>query len=293
MLLTWMASISEDRERNRTKLVEAVCHQMDDSRGGAVIDCDVVKQVLTSLACPATDSLETNGASLEMYRAHIEAPLILSTRRYYEYQSRSFLSLHSTAEYPELIESCLYQEEARVRQTMPGISEVVVLKACEHALVCDHGDQLTDIFRALIGVPDRGTELNRLTKLLERTPENIRPLLAAFEEQLMGTGRAVVEKIKNLDAAGGNLQAYLGSLVEAHEIYYANAQCLGERKDAFEACIWDAAGIFMSSVNALDHMSARIALALATFTNTVLQDGDVTSNLLKMEIVLDQVVCIK
>lgn len=62
------------------------------------------------------DEADSNKASLEVYREHLEGPFIEATERYYKQESDAFLAENSVSEYLKKAEERLREEEDRVER---------------------------------------------------------------------------------------------------------------------------------------------------------------------------------
>lgn len=62
------------------------------------------------------DETDTNKASLEVYREHLEAPFLSATEKYYRQESDAFLAENSVSEYLKKAEERLREEEDRVER---------------------------------------------------------------------------------------------------------------------------------------------------------------------------------
>jgi len=72
------------------------------------------------------DEQDTNEASLEVYKADVEAPLINATEKYYTAESQAFLRSNTVSDYLKKAEERLREEEDRVGRYLHGNTRRIV-----------------------------------------------------------------------------------------------------------------------------------------------------------------------
>jgi cullin 1 len=83
------------------------------------------------------DEADSNKASLEVYREHLEGPFIEATERYYKQESDAFLAENSVSEYLKKAEERLREEEDRVERFLNTNTRKTVRAGLRHnPIVC-------------------------------------------------------------------------------------------------------------------------------------------------------------
>ena len=75
------------------------------------------------------DEADTNKASLDVYREHLETPFITATEKYYKAESEAFLAENSVSEYLKKAEERLREEEDRVERFLNSNTRKTVCTA--------------------------------------------------------------------------------------------------------------------------------------------------------------------
>ena len=132
-LVQWKSTFFHHAQNMQQNVADAVLSLIKQERDGAMIDQHLVKKVIDSFVSLGVNESDLNKTSLNLYKEHFEDRFIAATERYYKQESESFFAQgNSVAEYLEVAERRLREEEYRVmRYLQPRTREPLVNK-CQH-----------------------------------------------------------------------------------------------------------------------------------------------------------------
>ncbi|TBU61877.1 Cullin-domain-containing protein [Dichomitus squalens] len=220
-LVQWKSNFFLHVQSKHQKLAGAILRLIERQRNGETIDQGLVKKVVDSFVSLGLDESDINKVSYEVYREHLETPFLDATQKYYQQESKAFLSENSVADYLKKAEERLREEEDRVERYMNTNTRKALINKCEQVLIREHAELMWDSFQGLLDY-DKDEDLQRMYALLSRIPEGLEPLRKRFEEHVKRAGLAAVHKLigEGSGAQGApevDPKAYVDALLEVHQ----------------------------------------------------------------------------
>ncbi|KAI0482248.1 Cullin [Xylariaceae sp. FL0804] len=199
------------------KVMSAVLKLVEKQRNGETIEHGQIKQVVESFVSLGLDDHDASKSTLDIYRYHFEAPFLTATEKFYQAESKQFVSENSVVEYMKKAEARLNEEEERVKMYLHNDIAVPLKKTLNKALIADHSGLLREEFQLLLD-NDREEDMQRMYNLLFRITEGLDPLRTKFEAHVMNAGLAAVAKVAS-DAEKLEPKVYVEALLETHTQY--------------------------------------------------------------------------
>ncbi|KAI0769864.1 Cullin-domain-containing protein [Fomes fomentarius] len=217
-LVQWKSNFFLHVQSKHSKLAGAILRLIERQRNGETIDQGLVKKVVDSFVSLGLDESDINKVSYEVYRDHLENPFLEATEKYYQQESKAFLSENSVADYLKKAEERLREEEDRVERYMNTNTRKALINKCEHVLIREHAELMWESFQGLLDY-DKDEDLQRMYALLSRIPEGLEPLRKKFEEHVKRAGLAAVAKLVGEGGAAADVdpKAYVDALLEVHQ----------------------------------------------------------------------------
>ncbi len=216
--MQWKSNFFLHVQSKDNKLAGAILRLIERQRNGETIDQGLVKKVVDSFVSLGLDESDINKVSYEVYRDHLETPFLQATEKYYQQESKAFLSENSVADYLKKAEERLREEEDRVERYMNTNTRKALINKCEHVLIREHAELMWESFQGLLDY-DKDEDLQRMYALLSRIPEGLEPLRKKFEEHVKRAGLAAVAKLVGEGGAAADVdpKAYVDALLEVHQ----------------------------------------------------------------------------
>ncbi|KAI0755249.1 Cullin-domain-containing protein [Daedaleopsis nitida] len=217
-LVQWKSNFFLHVQSKDSKLAGAILRLIERQRNGETIDQGLVKKVVDSFVSLGLDESDINKVSYEVYREHLETPFLDATEKYYQQESKAFLSENSVADYLKKAEERLREEEDRVERYMNTNTRKALIQKCEHVLIREHAELMWESFQGLLDY-DKDEDLQRMYALLSRIPEGLEPLRKRFEDHVKRAGLAAVAKLVGEGGAAAEVdpKAYVDALLDVHQ----------------------------------------------------------------------------
>ena len=268
------------------------------------------------------DDSDSKKSTLEVYKLYFEQPFLEATRKYYQAESKQFLSANTVVDYMEKVRwiflsfPSVPSPTPRGQHARPGVgaqlmrgvqaelrldeekervglylhSEVLgpLMKACQQVLIADHAPLLRDEFQVLLD-NDRQEDLARMYKLLARIPEGLDPLRTKFEAHVRKAGLTAVSKVA---AEGETMEpkVYVDALLEIHTRYQTLLSQAFQGESEFVRSLDNACREFVNRNEVCKSGSSRSPELLAKYTDSLLKKGTKSSDESDLEKMLTQIV---
>ncbi|KAF8523202.1 Cullin [Gautieria morchelliformis] len=282
-LVQWKTNFFLHIQSKNSKLAGAILKLIERQRNGENIDQGLVKKVVDSFVSLGLDEADSNKASLEVYREHLEGPFIIATERYYKQESDAFLAENSVSEYLKKAEERLREEEDRVERFLNTHTRKTLITRCEHVLIREHSEIMWEEFQKLLDY-DKDEDLQRMYALLARIPEGLEPLRKKFEEHVKQAGLAAVSKLVGDGASAVDTldpKAYVDALLEVHKKNQETVNRSFKGEAGFVASLDKACREFVNrnaatgtSTTKSPELLAKHADALLRKSNKLSEEGD-------------------
>ncbi|KAF8582805.1 Cullin-domain-containing protein [Ramaria rubella] len=282
-LVQWKTNFFLHIQSKNNKLAGAILKLIERQRNGENIDQGLVKKVVDSFVSLGLDEADSNKASLEVYREHMEGPFITATERYYKQESDAFLAENSVSEYLKKAEERLREEEDRVERFLNTNTRKTLITRCEHVLIREHSEIMWEEFQKLLDY-DKDEDLQRMYALLARIPEGLEPLRKKFEEHVKQAGLAAVFKLVGEGGAAVDTldpKAYVDALLEVHKKNQETVNRSFKGEAGFVASLDKACREFVNrnaatgtSTTKSPELLAKHADALLRKSNKLSEEGD-------------------
>ncbi|GJJ13280.1 hypothetical protein Clacol_007531 [Clathrus columnatus] len=281
-LVQWKINFFSYIQSKNEKLAGAILKLIERQRNGESVDQGLVKKVVDSFVSLGLDEQDSNKASLEVYREHLEGPFIAATEKYYKQESEAFLAENSVSEYLKKAEERLREEEDRVERFLNTNTRKLLITRCEHVLIREHAEIMQEEFQKLLDY-DKDEDLQRMYSLLARIPEGLEPLRKKFEEHVKQAGLNAVSKLTAYGSAIDTLdsKAYVDALLEVHKKNQETVNRSFKGEAGFVASLDKACREFVNrnaatgtSSTKSPELLAKHADALLRKTNKLSEEGD-------------------
>ncbi|RPD62795.1 Cullin-domain-containing protein [Lentinus tigrinus ALCF2SS1-6] len=291
-LVQWKSNFFLHVQSKHSKLAGAILRLIERQRNGETIDQGLVKKVVDSFVSLGLDESDINKVSYEVYREHLETPFLDATEKYYQQESKAFLSENSVADYLKKAEERLREEEDRVERYMNTNTRKALIQKCEHVLIREHAELMWESFQGLLDY-DKDEDLQRMYALLSRIPEGLEPLRKKFEEHVKRAGLAAVAKLVGEGGAAAEVdpKAYVDALLEVHQKNSETVTRSFRGEAGFVASLDKACREFVNrnaatgtSTTKSPELLAKHADALLRKNNKMAEEGDLEGALNKVMI---------
>ncbi|KAF8527458.1 Cullin-domain-containing protein [Hysterangium stoloniferum] len=281
-LVQWKSNFFMHIQSKNTKLAGAILKLIERQRNGENIDQGLVKKVVDSFVSLGLDEADSNKASLEVYREHLEVPFIAATEKHYKQESDAYLAENSVSDYLKRAEERLREEEDRVERFLNTNTRKLLVSRCEHVLIREHAEVMWEEFQKLLDY-DKDEDLQRMYALLARIPEGLEPLRKKFEEHVKQAGLAAVSKLVGDGAAIDTLdpKAYVDALLDVHKKNQETVNRSFKGEAGFVASLDKACREFVNrnaatgtSTTKSPELLAKHADALLRKSNKLSEEGD-------------------
>lgn len=286
-LVQWRLDLFNTVHEN---VMAAVLRLVEKQRNGETIEQTQIKSIVDSFVSLGLDDSDSKKSTLEVYKLYFEQPFLEATRKYYQAESKQFLSANTVVDYMEKAELRLDEEKERVGLYLH--SEVLgpLMKACQQVLIADHAPLLRDEFQVLLD-NDRQEDLARMYKLLARIPEGLDPLRTKFEAHVRKAGLTAVSKVA---AEGETMEpkVYVDALLEIHTRYQTLLSQAFQGESEFVRSLDNACREFVNRNEVCKSGSSRSPELLAKYTDSLLKKGTKSSDESDLEKMLTQIMTI-
>jgi cullin 1 len=185
-------------------------------REGEIIDRSLIKD------CVELFEIMGMGTLCE-YRADLEAPLLLSSRKYYNGKRQEWMLSDSTPEYMQKAEAALNAELLRITECLNQSSETKLLRIVEEELLEGVKTVLIESegsgCRVLLE-NDKSDDLQRMFRLFSRIENGLKPIALIVESFILKSGNGIIAQRKaRLDEAEKDKpedNQFVTSLIELH-----------------------------------------------------------------------------
>lgn len=290
-LVEWKNTFLVHIQNKNAKPTVAILRLIDRQRDGQEIDQGLIKKVLDSFVSLGFDEADINKPHLGVYKEHFEIPFQEATQKYYELQSRAFLTKNSISDYLKQAEEWLGEEEGQVERYLDTNMRKPLISKCKHILIHPHIKPMHEIFLSLID-HDKDEDLKRMYTLLARIPNSFGPLWDKFEEHVRKAGLAAIMRLIGEGglAAEVDPKAYIDTLFEVHHKWSEAVKRSFGSEDGFITSLDKACGDFINNNTINGTLSTRSPDLLAKRVDALLRKNN-TMVEEDLEGSLNQVVC--
>ncbi|KAK0623690.1 Cullin repeat-like-containing domain protein, partial [Immersiella caudata] len=165
----------------------AIVKAINIERNGGIIDHRVIKIVLGPTVSLRYDESNLYVRTPDFYQHYFKQPFLRATIRFYQDESKQFLSDYGVIQYMKKAETRLDEEEERIRTYLPAAITIPLETATKETLIAWHAHILRAQFQDLLD-NEYEEDMARMFNLLSRIPNGLDPLRREFEARLRKAG---------------------------------------------------------------------------------------------------------
>ncbi|KAI1503099.1 Cullin [Biscogniauxia marginata] len=272
------------------KVMSAVLKLVEKQRNGETIEHGQIKQVVESFVSLGLDEHDASKSTLDIYRFHFEKPFLAATEKFYQAESKQFVSENSVVDYMKKAEARLNEEEERVRMYLHNDIAQPLKRTCNKALIADHSILLRDEFQVLLD-NDREEDMARMYNLLIRIPDGLDPLRQKFEAHVRNAGLAAVAKVAS-DAEKLEPKVYVEALLETHTQYQGLVKRAFTDEPDFTRSLDNACREFVNRNDICKAGSSKSPELLAKYTDVLLRKSGAGVEEAELDATLTQIMTV-
>ncbi|KAI0222613.1 hypothetical protein L0F63_006758 [Massospora cicadina] len=248
--------------QNDNILITQLAAAIHRDRDGYRVDAKVLHRVIRSLVEVDAQTQGNEGAILSLYAKDFEAPFLEAAHRFYRSEAALAISELPIPKYLIKAEERIEQESRRNELILHPASRPRALHAVQEEYLIQHCDK---IYPALIKLIESESyeDCHRLYTLMSSFKGGTKPLLAEFEEFVLGKGRnalAVFDRLQSKDP-----REYVDVLLEVYhkysrlcaEVFGNDAAFVTSLDKAFRKLLNSGPGEFANRLNAPELLASH------------------------------------